>query len=405
MQVRHTPLERRVGGLQLPHVLCREVALGVDLGDESRTRRDRPLGASSCLLGFSVAGLQLPHLGFEPAALLAQGVERAAMRGHAPPVDRVERANQANEPAESLCVGGSEQEPAVPVSSVLVDLDHLGLDGRELRETLLFEIGHALAGLTQGAHGGSSGGFGSCRLLATQRALHLELLQLAEHRPRPAGKGVGLAFQRQDPGVDPAGFGVRGRSGLRAPGHGHERQQRRDAKPDRRGEDPAHCGEVRELYGVGRLVGIDVGARRIGFAVSDATCTLARPLAVVRTNGIDGDAVNLVAAEVARLAAEEDGVTAIVVGLPRRLDGSASDMTPLVESFARRLERQAGVPVRLQDERLSSREAESRLAIRERDWRARKRKLDAAAAAVILQDHLDALPRERADRDGEDTPV
>ena len=157
---------------------------------------------------------------------------------------------------------------------------------------------------------------------------------------------------------------------------------------------------------MGRVVGIDVGARRIGVAVSDATCTLARPLAVVRTTGIEGNAVDLVAAAVARLAAEEDGVAAIVVGLPRRLDGSPTELTPLVESFARSLEQRAGLPVRFQDERLSSREAESRLALRERDWRARKQRLDAAAAAVILQDHLDALPRAHAERTaGEDTPL
>jgi putative holliday junction resolvase len=48
------------------------------------------------------------------------------------------------------------------------------------------------------------------------------------------------------------------------------------------------------------------------------------------------------------------------------------------------------LPVLLQDERLSSREAESRLALREKDWRARKKKLDAAAAAIILQDYLDS---------------
>ena len=45
----------------------------------------------------------------------------------------------------------------------------------------------------------------------------------------------------------------------------------------------------------------------------------------------------------------------------------------------------------LQDERLTSREAESRLAVREKDWRARKARLDAAAAAIILQDYLDTL--------------
>ena len=77
------------------------------------------------------------------------------------------------------------------------------------------------------------------------------------------------------------------------------------------------------------------------------------------------------------------------MGWPRRLDGSPTDLTPIVETFARSLKAKLDVPVVLQDERLSSTEAESRLARRERDWRKRKQQLDAAAAAVILQDYLD----------------
>ena len=138
-----------------------------------------------------------------------------------------------------------------------------------------------------------------------------------------------------------------------------------------------------------RIVGLDVGERRIGVAVSDVTGTLARPLGVLRPSGLDADAVEIAAGEIARLAREEDGVASVVVGLPRRLDGTATDMTPRVEQFARRLQTRTSLPVALQDERLSSREAESRLAIREKDWRARKQRLDAAAAAVILQDYLD----------------
>ena len=146
---------------------------------------------------------------------------------------------------------------------------------------------------------------------------------------------------------------------------------------------------MRELYDVGRVAGLDVGERRIGVAVSDATRTLARPVGVLRTSGLDRDAVDRAAAEVARLAAEEDGLAALVIGLPRRLDGSPSDMTPRVEAFATALGVRTRLPVILQDERLTSREAESRLALRERDWRARKERLDAAAAAIILQDYLD----------------
>ena len=139
-----------------------------------------------------------------------------------------------------------------------------------------------------------------------------------------------------------------------------------------------------------RTVGLDIGERRIGVAVSDATGTLARPLGVLRSAGLDGDALDVVVREIARLAGEEDGVGAIVIGLPRRLDGTPTQMTPRVEQFARALGAKTSLPVALQDERLSSREAESRLALRDKDWRSRKAKLDAAAAAIILQDYLDA---------------
>jgi putative Holliday junction resolvase len=146
---------------------------------------------------------------------------------------------------------------------------------------------------------------------------------------------------------------------------------------------------MRELYDVGRVAGLDVGERRIGVAVSDVTATLARPVAVLQTSGLDGDAVERAIAELERLAAEDDGLASLVVGVPRRLDGSPSDMTPRVEAFAAALRARTALPVVLQDERLTSREAESRLALQERDWRARKKRLDAAAAAIILQDYLD----------------
>lgn len=145
-----------------------------------------------------------------------------------------------------------------------------------------------------------------------------------------------------------------------------------------------------ENYTVGRIAALDIGERRIGIAISDATRTLARPLGVLQTTGLDGDALDRAASEVARLAAEEDGLTTLIVGLPRHLDGTPSEMTARVEAFAARLHARTDLPVVLQDERLTSREAESRLAVREKDWRARKKRLDAAAAALILQEYLDA---------------
>jgi putative Holliday junction resolvase len=142
-----------------------------------------------------------------------------------------------------------------------------------------------------------------------------------------------------------------------------------------------------------RALGIDYGARRIGLALSDASGTLASPWRVVERPRSEAETVRLVTAEIARLRAEDDGLATVVVGWPRHLDGSPNAQTPLAQAFARAIEAATGLPVVLQDERLSSVEAESRLAARDRNWRSRKQKLDAAAAAVVLQDYLDAQPR------------
>ena len=142
-----------------------------------------------------------------------------------------------------------------------------------------------------------------------------------------------------------------------------------------------------------RVLGIDYGGRRIGLALSDASGTLASPLRVFERPRSEPETVRLLGQEIARLVADDDGLATVVVGWPRRLDGTPNAQTPLVEAFARALGQAVAVPVVLQDERLSSHEAESRLALTQRDWRKRKQMLDAAAAAVVLQDYLDGQSR------------
>lgn len=140
-----------------------------------------------------------------------------------------------------------------------------------------------------------------------------------------------------------------------------------------------------------RALAIDLGRRRIGLAVSDPSGTLARPLTTLtlEPGQTDKTALERVLAEVTRLAGEDDGLSEIVVGVPSRLDGSPTEETAQAVRFIDALASCVSIPVVREDERLTSREAESRLALRERDWRKRKSQLDAAAAAVILQDYLD----------------
>ena len=142
-----------------------------------------------------------------------------------------------------------------------------------------------------------------------------------------------------------------------------------------------------------RVLGVDVGTRRLGLALSDDTASLARPWQTIPAGQTPRQSAEAIAVLVTepRQADSDDaaGIGEIVVGLPRRLNGEDTDQSGPAREIARVLGELTGLAVHLQDERLSSREAESRLALREKDWRRRKAKLDAAAAAVILQDFLD----------------
>ena len=139
-----------------------------------------------------------------------------------------------------------------------------------------------------------------------------------------------------------------------------------------------------------RVLGVDFGQRRVGLAVSDASATLARPWKTLAAGATPLASAALVAAAIGELrTSDADDLEAIVVGVPRRLNGGETDQTRPARDFAAALQEASGLPVHEQDERLTSHEADRLLAVRERDWRVRKAKLDAASAAVILQDYLD----------------
>jgi len=135
---------------------------------------------------------------------------------------------------------------------------------------------------------------------------------------------------------------------------------------------------------------VDVGARRVGLAISDASRTLARPLETIAVTG-EANAVDRVARRIAELDREDEGIAAVVVGMPSSLDGTPTPQTAQVLAFITLLRTRTAVPIATEDERLTSREAESRLARREKDWRKRKAQIDAVAASVFLQDYLDRM--------------
>lgn len=132
---------------------------------------------------------------------------------------------------------------------------------------------------------------------------------------------------------------------------------------------------------MGRLLGVDLGTRRIGIALSDPGRTTATPYRVLDRSDDVQDARALAAIARGQEADE------VVVGLPLRLDGTRGPAVATAEAFAEALRAQ-GLAVRLWDERLSTAEAEKRL--RGMEGRRRRKVVDQVAAAVILQSYLDA---------------
>ncbi|MEX0907128.1 MAG: Holliday junction resolvase RuvX [Gemmatimonadota bacterium] len=136
---------------------------------------------------------------------------------------------------------------------------------------------------------------------------------------------------------------------------------------------------------MGRILAVDYGQRRVGIAISDPTATIAQPLTVLQRRAGKRPPVHAVA-ELVR----QHHVVHIVVGLPLTLAGDDSDWTREVRAFGDNLAERTGLGVTFADERLTSVAAER--AVRslglKRSERERKERVDAAAAMLILQAHL-----------------
>lgn len=144
-----------------------------------------------------------------------------------------------------------------------------------------------------------------------------------------------------------------------------------------------------------RVLGIDLGERRIGLAVADIGIDIARPLATVnRGTTLEADVAAL------ERVCRDQQVTELVVGLPIQASGVEGTMADGARSWAARVGERLGIPVTMRDERLSSFEAEQRLGRMPRgrsggppsrtQRNAHRARVDREAAAIILQDELDA---------------
>lgn len=134
---------------------------------------------------------------------------------------------------------------------------------------------------------------------------------------------------------------------------------------------------------MGRIMGLDLGDRTIGVAVSDELKWTAQALEVIRRTSPDRDLLRL--AELIR----EHEVEEIVIGLPRNMNGTYGDRAEFSLRFADELRNKTGLPVTTYDERLSTAMAQKALLEADVSRARRKQVIDKMAAAVILQGYLD----------------
>lgn len=130
-----------------------------------------------------------------------------------------------------------------------------------------------------------------------------------------------------------------------------------------------------------KYLAIDYGDKHTGLAICDPAETIASPLTV-----IDGQKDLL--DKIARIATAEN-VEAIVLGMPLNMDDSAGHRAKIVLAFAEKLKSHLTIPVHFQDERLTTFRAEEKIAPADLTRKKKKKRLDAVAAAQILEDFLD----------------
>ncbi len=141
--------------------------------------------------------------------------------------------------------------------------------------------------------------------------------------------------------------------------------------------------ELKEIKG--SFLGVDFGDVRTGLAVCDPSHFLASGRECIKVKGLEA------AAEAVSDYAKKEGVTAVVVGLPRNMDGSEGHRAERAKRFAEEVERLSGLPVALADERMTTMAASRYLNATDTTGKKRKGVIDTLSAEIILQNALDRM--------------
>ena len=134
-----------------------------------------------------------------------------------------------------------------------------------------------------------------------------------------------------------------------------------------------------------RLLGLDVGSKTVGLALSDVTCSIATPYETLKRTKFTADAKTIA------VIVEEMGVGGLVIGMPYNLDGSEGPRAQSTRAFARNLAAHVDVPMAFWDERYSTAAVERHLIEADASRKRRAEVVDRMAAAYILQGALDRL--------------
>lgn len=137
---------------------------------------------------------------------------------------------------------------------------------------------------------------------------------------------------------------------------------------------------------MGRLLALDLGEKRVGVAICDESQTLARPLLTITRASKKEDFAKIAA------LCREHAIEKVIVGLPKTLRGEEGSQAQRVRRYTIELQAALNLPIDFWDERYSSVDAQERLASSNRKPRV-KGDIDSAAAAIILQEYLDAQHR------------